>query len=248
MLYVFGDSFCHDIKYLSVSNQDREKYKVYPQFQPLNENWLGQVSKKLNGSVDHENRALAGCANEYIYHQLCRELPNIKEGDQVIVSLTNMDRRWLVEECPHQANWSSMAFDPDIPGSVSKEQNEAITQYARHLHSATGTFALYTGILHGLMFQAMQMREIGIKFLLLPGFAPLENCNGMLSDITDGEFDSLETRDKFYQKTNDNRWNHLSEANHTILANTVIDYFEDTNHDLDFTVGFEKNILTKENI
>jgi hypothetical protein len=248
MLYVFGDSFCHNINYMAESNKDRKKYKVYPPFIPLEDNWLNIVSKKLIGSTDYVDCALAGCSNEYIYHRLMLQLPNIKPGDQVIVSLTAPDRRWLVEECPHLSNWASHEFQPDFPGGVSKAQHNAITHYAKHLYSASGARSIYTAILNGTMYNAQQMSYNEIKFLILPGFDPLFHVKGVLMDISDQEFDSTVDRNEYMKRTNDVRWKHLTQANHTVLANKVIDFFEDTNHAIDLTTDFEKGIYTKDTI
>ena len=55
MLYVFGDSYCHDIKDMELSNKDRRGEGLYPEFFPLEDNWVNIVSKKLIGSDNDVN-------------------------------------------------------------------------------------------------------------------------------------------------------------------------------------------------
>jgi hypothetical protein len=79
------------------------------------------------------------------------------------------------------------------------------------------------------------------------GFHEIHSITGTLSTASFAEFDCEKTLNKYYGKTTDDRWNHFSEVNHKILANKVIDFFEDTNHNIDFTTGFVKDIYTKKN-
>jgi hypothetical protein len=247
-LWVFGDSYAHDIKHMAVSNDERKREGLFPQFQPLEKSWISIVSEELTGSVEHENYAMAGCANEYIFHQLSQAFPKFQEGDYVLVSLTASNRRWLVERCPHLANWSNCKFEPDIPGSVTKDENKAIQQYARYLHSDIGSDAIYNAIVWATIYTAQVVADFNVKFLILPGFHEIEGIKGTLSKACFAEFDNEDTLNKFYKKTTDNRWNHFTEVNHKVLAKKVIDYFKDIDHDLDLTTGFETGIYTKDNI
>ena len=99
MLYVFGDSFAVDIQHMDESNRVRELNKL-PQFQSLNNNWVNLVSNKLTGTVTHNNYAMAGCSNEYIFHTLMQHKDKFKSNDCVIVVLTDCNRRWFVEQYP----------------------------------------------------------------------------------------------------------------------------------------------------
>lgn len=247
-LWVFGDSFAHDIKHLESTNRNRKEVGLFPPYQPLENNWLNIVSEKLTGSVEHENFSMAGCANEFIYDQLYSSVSKFKEGDYVLVTLTASNRRWLVERCPHLANWSNCKFEPNLPDSVTKDENEAILQYGKYLHSDIASNAIYTAILWATVNIAQHVANLGIKFLILPGFDKIDHIKGTLSEVCFEEFDNLTTLNEYYKKTTDCRWNHLSEVNHNVLANKVIDYFTDVDHNIDLTVGFEKNIYTKDNI
>lgn len=248
MLYVFGDSFSHDISHMEISNTDRLKRKIkFPTFIPLENNWTNILSKRLTGSTVHVNESMAGCANEYIYHKLITNYEKFKAGDHVVVCLTAENRRWLVERCPHLANWAMCDFEPDVPGSVTKEENHAIGQYARYLHSDLAAGSIYNAIIWATVYAARSVEHLGVKFLILPGFHEINGVKGTLNDASTSEFDSIETLQKFYRKTNDTRWNHFSEKNHEILADKVYNFFTDFT-DVDLTTGFETNIYTKKNI
>lgn len=246
-LWVFGDSFCVDIKNLAASNESRSKHTTHPPFFKLEKNWTSLVSEKLTGTTDHVNEAIAGCANEYIYHKLRLRMGEFKEGDCVIVSLTAPDRRWLVERCPHLANWSHCIFDPNAPNSVTKSENKAIQEYAKYLYSKTASDAMYDAIFWAIVHLAKTIEPLGVRVLLLSGFEEVPGVLGTLNQVSSNEFSSNDVLTKFYKKTNDARWNHLTEVNHKILAEKVCNFFN-KGELVDLTTGFETNIYTENNI
>ena len=238
MLHVFGDSFAVDIQNMAESNKVREINKL-PQFQSLDNNWLNIVSKKLTGTTIHNNYAIAGCSNEYIFHNHMLHKDKFKSNDCVIVVLTDYNRRWFFEQSPEFANWTNCAFDPNV---VSRNQTKAIHQYGKHLNNELANKAVYDAIFWASINIANQVASNNTKFLIIPGFHHIQGIQGTLVEITAAEFDSKNTLDKYYKKTSDDRWNHLSKANHEILASKVIDFFEDTNHDINLNNEFIKSI------
>jgi hypothetical protein len=246
-LWVFGDSFAHDIKDMEQCNAALKKAGQFPLFFPLEKNWVNLVSEKLTGTVEHKNFAVAGCANEFIFHQLMQNIAEFKEGDYVIVSFTANSRRWLVERCPHLANWSHCKFEPDTENSVTKDENAAILQYGRHLHSEKAANAIYDAIFWATVHAAHTVAPAGVRVLILPGFHKVDGVFGTLTDVCFGEFDNEKTLNSFYLKTNDCRWNHLTEVNHNILAEKICNFFI-KGEIVDLTSGFEKKIYTKNNI
>ena len=119
-LWVFGDSFVVDQKDMEASNQRREDHGMFPPFQEIENNWVGIVSEKLTGDRRHNNKAIAGCSNEYIFYKLIEHAGQFQEGDYVILSLTAENRRWLIDRLPHLANWSNCASTLDEPDSPTK--------------------------------------------------------------------------------------------------------------------------------
>jgi|TARA_B110000977_G_C11046419_1_gene480711 hypothetical protein len=238
MLYVFGDSFAVDIQHMDESNRVRELNKL-PQFQSLNNNWVNLVSNKLTGTVTHNNYAMAGCSNEYIFHTLMQHKDKFKSNDCVIVVLTDCNRRWFVEQYPEFANWTNCDFDLK---AITKNQNNAIQQYGKYLDNELASKAIYDAIFWATVNVAQQVASNNTKFLIIPGFHSIQGIQGTLVEVTAAEFDNNKTLNQYYKKTSDDRWNHLSKANHKILADKVIDFFNDTNHDINLNHGFIENI------
>jgi hypothetical protein len=241
MLYVFGDSYSCDSKYYDAVNKDR----IY-KFFPLEKNWTSILSEKLTGNIEHINDSIVGCSNEFIFHRLMTRISEFKEGDYVVVSATSVNRRWLIERRPDVALHHATANINQEPG-ITKEERAAILQYTTYLHSDTAAESIHDAIFWATVYAAQRVESLGIKFLIVPGFKDIPGVIGNLFDLSNLEFDELETRDKFYKKAPDLRWNHLTEVNHNILAKKVFEFFTE-NKMVDLTDGFQKNIYTKNNI
>lgn len=244
MIYVFGDSFSHNFKDFDFVNERRNKNH---KFQKIKKNWVDIVAEKLTGTIAQENFSQYGCANEYIYSNLRNNMEKFKEGDHVIVTLTSSDRRWFVKKFPHLANFANCRYTPDLPNSFTKDQAKAVKSYATHLINEEAHFAIYDAIFWATMNINDYVADRGVNFLILPGWHQIPGTNGVLTSVCNAEFDSEETLNKFYKKTTDNRWNHLTEENHYILANKVYDYFT-KGITVDLTTGFKTNIYNLNNI
>jgi hypothetical protein len=243
MLYVFGDSFSHPFSSFDESNKLRETAKEYPPFIPIKNNWVNLVAERLTGTTDQINDSMAGAANEFIFHRFMDRMSQYKEGDYVIVCLTNENRRWLIEGSPHLSNFANSKIDE----GVTKQEYKAIQQYAKYLHSDIASNAIYNSIIWATIHGAVNLEPLGVKMLILPGWHTISGVEGSLTEASFREFDSIETRNAFYKKTNDSRWNHFSEENHKVLADKVCDFFTDFKM-IDLTTGFKSNIYTKDNI
>lgn len=240
MLYVFGDSYSCDSKYFDTINNDR-----VDKFFPLEKNWTSILSEKLTNSIQHVNDSIVGCSNEFIFHRLMIRLPELKQGDHVVVSLTSVNRRWLLERRPDIALYHATANIGLEPG-ITKLERDAILQYATHLHSDIAADTIYNAIFWATVHAAQSVANLGVKFLILPGFKSIQGVTGTLFELSSSEFDSTETSDKFYRNT-DPRWNHLSEVNHKILADKTFKFFTE-NKMIDLTTDFQKQLYTKHSI
>lgn len=241
MLYVFGDSYSCDSKYYDTVNKERNH-----KFLPLEKNWTSILSEKLTGSIEHINDSIVGCSNEFIFHRLMTRMSELKKGDYVVVSATSVNRRWLIERRPDVALHHATSNINAEPG-ITKEESDAILQYTRYLHSDLAAETIYDAIFWATVYAAQRVEDLGVRFLIIPGFRDIPGVNGNLFDLSNSEFDNIETRDKFYKMAPDLRWNHLTEVNHKILADKVFDFFTE-NKMVDLTTGFQKNIYTKNNI
>lgn len=241
MLYVFGDSYSCDSKYYNSVNNER-----IHKFFPLEKNWTSILSEKLTGNVEHVNESVVGCANEFIFHRLMTRMSEFKQGDHVVVSTTSVNRRWLLEHRPDVALHRATS-NIDVEPGITKEERAAILQYTKYLHSDIAAESIHDAIFWATVHTAQSVENLGVKFLIIPGFKNMPGVNGNLFDLSNSEFDNPETFDKFHKRAPDLRWNHLTEVNHKILASKVFDFFTG-NKMIDLTAGFQKNIYTKNNI
>lgn len=241
MLYVFGDSYSCDSKYYDEVNKGRVH-----KFLPLEKNWTSILSEKLTGNAEHINDSIVGCANEFIFHRLMTRITEFKEGDYVVVSATSVNRRWLLERRPDVALHHATSNINAEPG-ITKEERAAILQYTTYLHSDMAAESIYDAIFWATMYASQRLEQSGVKLIIIPGFNDIPGVIGNLFDLSNSEFDNPKTRDDFYKKAPDLRWNHLSEVNHKVLANKIFDFFT-KNEIIDLTSGFQKNIYTKDNI
>ena len=81
----------------------------------------------------------------------------------------------------------------------------------------------------------------------MPGFDEFPGYNSTLNYICEKEFADVESIKLFYQETSDRRFNHLSGNNHQILADKIVQFY-DNNVIVDLANGFETDIYTVNNI
>lgn len=241
MLYIFGDSFS--------TPYDHKDEVVGPDgfvnFLPLEKNWTSIVSEKLTGSSNHVNESAIGCSNEYIFHRLRERESSIKSGDFVIIQLTSFYREWFFEDKPHMANYLTAKFVPGL--HISKEENQALEMYKRYLYSEHRVKLHYHAIVDAIFLRTQLYAEQNIRCLIMPGFHNINGVIGNMFDASVSEFDSNETSMIYYNKTGDKRYNHFTEVNHKILANKIIDFFEELTT-VDLTTGFETGLYTSDSI
>jgi hypothetical protein len=220
MLWIFGDSF-------SLPSDA---------FKGIDHNlWLDILAINL-GEEKYFNAAEWGVSNEYILDTFHQQYSKINKDDYVIVQLTSAYRQWFFEEKPYLANYYVNNIDQDI----SPEEYTALQGYISHLQSDRIDQLRYKSIEYCLKYIALMSP---FKMLILPGFDPVDDINGTLVDICDGEFVDKQSRDLWYKKHGaDPRANHMSAENHFILANKVTEFFK-CGTIPDLSQGFVKDIL-----
>lgn len=220
-LWIFGDSF-------SVPSA---VWNTHPDF----DNWIDIVASRL-GVEGYNYSAEWGVSNDWIFAQLIDKLNDIPSGDYVIVQTTQKHRQWFFEDQPDLSNYYVMNFEKQ----VSEAKANAVKEYITHLQNDNLDHIRY--IQFCLALERLCSIFDNLKILILPGFWSLNGCVGNLVTVSDNEFTS-KTHHEFYEKNNgkDPRVNHLSENNHKILANKILDFFQ-TGSTVDLTQGFEENI------
>tara|TARA_B100001093_G_scaffold302352_1_gene288341 strand:+ start:92 stop:820 length:729 start_codon:yes stop_codon:yes gene_type:complete len=242
MLHIFGDSF-------SIPDTDKEKVfgpnKESVTYLPLEKSWTTIVNDSINNSAMYTNDAILGCSNDYIYQQIREKESLFKNGDCVIIQLTNLYREWFFENKPYMA--VHMAVEMTAGVDVTEEQHKALEMYKRHLYSERRLILHYNALLDALSFRIKLWEDQGIKCLVLPAFHNLPGVEGNLCEVSGSEFDSEKTSMMYHEKTGDLRFNHFSEVNHKILADKIINFFTN-NKNVNLKTGFETMLLTKDNI
>ena len=174
-----------------------------------------------------ENTGVGATGVEWVFKNYHDALPNIKKDDIVIFSITKFSRRWILK--------SQSGFLPDLNEELLIAETE-------------------------LFLDAVEahMKRIGFKVIAFPCFKDCNTvCNikrdsfieveGWLHEITKNEAIESETTtiSIFLSKNVDNRFNHMCEPNHIILAEKIKKALEE-NTSINLLEGFKKDFLTIE--
>lgn len=204
-LWVFGDSF-------SVPKVDFDDTAP-----PA---WHEIVASSLN--FDHYHcYAQWGVSNEYILEQILIHQMKFESGDCIIIQLTNSSRQWFIKDRPEISNF----YVKDLDRWFTAEQVEAVNMYITHLHRPELDEMRYFMLVKTLERLTQELSDC--KILILPGFHPIRDIKGTLTDICNGEFVSDSSRTAWYDKHGiDTRVNHFSQENHLILAARITNFFQ----------------------
>ena len=238
MLHVFGCSFsiAHDHKH-HIIGQGGEP----PKFLPLENTWTELVSQHLIGTKEHNNTALCGVGNDYIFDTFTNTLPKIQNSDYVIVQPTSFLREWMFEDRPEMANFLSAKYEVGL--HVSQAEADTLELYKNHVYSEHKQKIVYNAFMQSFFSWADPFSQENIKMLILPGFHTIDGVEGVLCDPSGREIGNDKAVQKHMARTGgDNRYNHFSEVNHKILANKVINFFDNATQ-VDLTKDFITNIV-----
>ena len=238
MLHVFGCSFstAHRHKDSLVSNTGKT-----PQFVPIEHTWTEIVSKHLIGTTEHNNTALCGVGNDFIFDSFTNTLPNIQKGDYVIIQTTSFLREWMFEDRPEMSNFLSAKYD--VGTHINQKELDTLELYRQHLYSEHKQKIMYNAFMQAFFSWAMPFGEINVKMLILPGFHKIDGVEGVLADPSNREIGNDKAVQKHLARLDgDNRYNHFSEVNHKILANKIIKFFDYATQ-VDLTTDFITDIV-----
>lgn len=221
-IWVFGDSY---------AEENHVDYQWY---------------KQLGVLLDQPVTAIgqAGLSNDFISNQLRLHLEadQIQSQDWVIVLQTQFTRQWFFEDRPHLSNFAHHN-DPTAIG-MSRDEKRATDNYLKYLFNPSSLrFQTFS---NSIANQGMCAWIAGCDCLNLPAFDngvlpynPRTHVTGTLTEwISLLEFATAEDfQTHLKQPGGDTRVNHLSEANHTRLAQKLAD--SRTTGVLDLTQGFD---------
>lgn len=238
MLHVFGCSFSTSHKHKGALLREDGKNA---EFLPIEHTWTELVSKHLTGTTEHNNTALCGIGNDVIFDLFSNALPEIQHGDYVIVQPTSFLREWIFEDRPEISNFLSAKYN--VGTHLSQEEADALELYTQHLYSERKQKIRYDAFMQAFFSWAIPFSEINVKMLILPGFHTINGVEGALVDPSHAEIGNDKAVQKYLSKPGgDNRYNHFSEVNHKILANKVINFFDNATP-VDLTTDFITNIV-----
>jgi hypothetical protein len=235
-LWIFGDS------YGALTSDQYNDSKEW--------HWISVLSKTITTnkvvSVCHH-----GASNEWIFLQFREHISHIAKDDLVIVISTNIDRRWFFYDNVGASNLN--VLNASI-SKLSKEQKNAVEQYLLYLRNPVISPLLFDQFCNSLHYIAEKNK---FNLLILPGFEekgfPISgkySVTGSLFDVCKNEIrgKTVEKWAKFISTKHngdDPRIGHLSEINHLVLANKLINTFQ-TGQLLDLNTGFHEEILAYE--
>lgn len=218
-LWIFGDSFSMP-------------QPLDSKFSP----WTNQLATRL-GASSSENYAMPGVSNDYIFHRLSETINKTEEGDYVIIQPTNQHRQWFFKD-PVLANYCIR----DIEKYITSDQASALQGFVSHLQNDELDNLRY--IQFSLALERIATLARHLKILILPGFHLANGIEGSLIQVCDEEFINLDVIPAYYESNDgkDPRINHMSPANHAILVDKIVEFF-DIGKTIDLTNGFEKHFI-----
>lgn len=220
-LWFLGDSY-------SIESQVEDN-KIWD----YDNNWMDYVSQGL-AIGDVRVISQHGVSNDWIFKNFIDITSHLQSGDYVVVQFTSSTRKWFFPDNPHLSNtFQSYGYNH------SKGVQNAIDGYHQYLHNDQLDNIQYTAYIYASMLVTQSRPDV--KFLLLPGFDSVPNVIGNLTtNVCNFE---LEDPSKFFEehKGADPRLNHMSHENHRILADKILDFFNNGTM-LDLTTGFVGNL------
>lgn len=198
--------------------------------------WQSVLSRRLNAR-EYTNHAQAGVSNDWIFHQLTTTLKDMSQDDYVVVQTTQKHRQWFFESQPAIANY----WIKDLERFVTTDKVKAVDAYVEHLQRDR------LDDLRWVQFSLALERLtqlVDVNVLVLPGFSPVNGVTGTLATVSDEEFIDSNGIQAYFDRSNgiDPRSNHLSPANHIVLADKIFDFFNKGKL-VDLTTGFETKFL-----
>lgn len=230
-LWLFGDSYLSEKHEFMLGGQDIISY------------W--QTIAKETECNDIKNTALGGTSIEWVFYQYNEAMKNIKKNDIIIIGITNLKRRWLFKDYPHVTNLELAKF--------AKFKGERMEEALAHI---------YLDPFHEIAAQKLDLflklltyhqKEIGFEVILLDAFSNNVTCGysetflkskGTLHNISQQEHSRSRAKynQNFFLNNQDVRLNHLTQINHNILADKILNSIK-TRECIDLETGFKTDFV-----
>lgn len=248
-LYVFGDSFASIETDPTTSVNARE--------QLIAKAWSVLLSKKLG--VELKNFGISGSSLEYTYYKFNQIRADLKEDDIVIIVLTDLLRKWIIPDKPVTSSLAAVEMHRDLDKKLIKcaqwyfanvlnvELEEVHLQNFLYAVNIT-TSHLKVKPLFICAFDTVSRGKWGIDINTFNRWQFNNFANGSLWEISSYEIEHLDENVAIHTYLRKEfRLNHLSDVQHSILVEKILDYIYNGTI-VDLTTGFVKNIYKKQDL
>lgn len=213
--------------------------------------WFKQLGKLMNEPVIALGES--GVNNDFITHQIYLHLEQekIHKDDWVIQVHTQYSRQWFFKDRPKLSNFVHHT-DPTVLG-MTRDEKRAADSWIKYLYNPECLrWQTYANSL--AMHTAVNWLSGGARSLIIPGFhngffpfnphigvkGTLTECVSYLETADLAEYEKMLTQDG-----GDPRVNHMSQTNHSILAQKIAD--SRTTGELNLLKGFDiQRTLTRD--
>lgn len=239
-LYVFGDSFA--------TAEMLEKH--------FERKWSVLLSKKLG--VELKNYGMNGTSLEYTYYKFNEICKNLKEDDAVVIVLTDLLRKWIIKDKPNTSSLSHIEIH-DLPTKLKKCAQwyfvNVLNSEIEEVHLLNFLYAVIATTSH-----------LKIKPLFISAFDKVSRGkwvvdvnkidHSYINNFAIGSLWEVSSYEIIHKdagsavRTNlkkEFRPNHLSDVQHPILADKILNYMHN-GVTVDLTTGFVKNIYEKQDL
>lgn len=222
---------------------------------PQHKTWTEILADKLEMKLsDH---SWGASSLDFTYHHYRQQVENFKEGDVIIIGLTDLVRGWFVETTPNM----STAHRVRSAKFISDEYKDFVDTFFNEYYREDVQINILKNFLDMLVYHqeskgvriiAFSTEQYTYERIKIP--EELTGAIGVLwQDAAMGEviegpeaFDKVFYNIQYGSKT-DSRLNHVSEPNHAIWAEKMYDSIH-TGEPFDFTTGFLKGIMSIEEL
>jgi hypothetical protein len=242
-LYVFGDSFASTEINPTWTAKEIEMY--------VTKKWSVLLSKKLG--VELKNFGIGGSSLEYTYYKFNQIYTDLKEDDVIVIVLTDLNRKWIIQDRPGTASLVAVETHDNINPTLKKHAQWYFVNVVRaeieetHLHNFLYTVHATTAHLKVkplfiCAFDKISRGDWTVDVDTVDSIHVNNFSKGSLWEVSSYEITHQDTA--IAVKTNlkkEFRLNHLSDVQHPILADKILDYIHNGTI-VDLTTGFVKNI------
>ena len=250
-LYVFGDSFASIETDPTTSVNARE--------QLIAKAWSVLLSKKLG--VELKNFGISGSSLEYTYYKFNQLRADLKEDDVVVIVLTDLLRKWIIQDRPVTSSLVAVEMHGNL--------NSNLVKCAQWYFANVLNVEVEETHLHNFLYAVhVTTAHLKVKPLFICAFDKISRGDwtvtvntvdsihvnnfaiGSLWEVSSYEIEHTKTDAVVAVCTNlrkEFRQNHLSDIQHPILADKILNYIHNGTV-VDLTTGFVKNIYKKQDL